>query len=56
MSQEKLAEEIGVAPSHLSQIETGARQPSIGLALKISRATGISIDRLAQAGALRPRA
>jgi DNA-binding XRE family transcriptional regulator len=42
-----LAEQVGVVPSHLSQIETGQRTPSLGLASRLAAFTGISIDKIA---------
>ena len=33
---------IGIGPSHLSLIINGKRQPSLGVALKIQRLTGIA--------------
>ncbi len=37
--QAKMAEMVGVAPSMISQIETGKKQPSLALAARIERAT-----------------
>lgn len=39
----KLAEAVGVTPSHLSEIEKGNNQPSLALASKLSTQTGIDI-------------
>jgi len=44
MTLTKLAESVGVAPSHLSQIETGLRSPSLDLAAKLSRITKIPLE------------
>lgn len=43
VSQEQLASQVAVVPSHLSQIETGDRLPSLSLASKLSSITGIPI-------------
>jgi len=40
-----LAGGVGVTPSHLSEIERGLNDPSLALASKLSKATGIPIDR-----------
>lgn len=37
---DELAEIVGVEGPHLSMIERGLRSPSIGLAAKLSKATG----------------
>jgi transcriptional regulator with XRE-family HTH domain len=50
MTLTKLAEAVGVVPSHLSQIETGEREPSLALASRLSKVTGIPIDKF-----VRPR-
>ena len=47
MRQDALAADLGIATSHLSQIETGDRRPSLAVASRISAVTGISIDRIA---------
>lgn len=39
-----VAGEVGVTPSHLSEIERGINEPSLALAAKLSRGTGIPID------------
>lgn len=46
-TQERLAEQVSVVPSLISQIENGGRVPSMGLAKQISALTGISIDSIA---------
>lgn len=40
----ELAGVVGVTPSHLSEIERGLNEPSLALAAKLSRETGIPID------------
>jgi transcriptional regulator with XRE-family HTH domain len=47
LSQNDLAEKVGVVSSQISQIETGHRRPSLTLAVRLSALTGISIDVLA---------
>lgn len=47
MIQTDLATALGIAPSQVSQIETGKRCPSLGLAAKIAKLTGIPIEFLA---------
>lgn len=49
MSQEQLASRVEVVPSHLSQIETGDRLPSLSLASKLSIVTGIPIGEFVRA-------
>lgn len=39
-----LAERMRVKPSHLSQIETGIKNPSIRLAARLSEETGIPLE------------
>lgn len=46
MTQEKLAEEIEVSTVFISQIESGARKPSLETVYKISIALNIKIDTL----------
>lgn len=45
--QDEFATLAGIVPSHLSQIETGDRKPSLTLAAKLSDLTGIPIMDLA---------
>lgn len=47
VSQAELAEKVDVVPSQISQIETGHRCPSMGLAARLSRHTGIPIEAFA---------
>jgi transcriptional regulator with XRE-family HTH domain len=47
LRQDELAALVGVVPSHLSQIETGSRRPSLNLAARLSAVTGIPIVELA---------
>lgn len=39
-----LGRQVGVSPSHLSEIERGLDDPSMGLATRLSRATGGEVD------------
>ena len=41
-----LAEQIGIAPAYLSQIETGAREGSIGTYRKLAEALKVQVDDL----------
>lgn len=45
-----LAEQVGVTPSHLSEVENGHNKLSLDLAVKLSEKTGIEIAKLARAG------
>jgi transcriptional regulator with XRE-family HTH domain len=47
----KLAAEVGVTASHLSEVERGRNNLSLDLAAKLSRATGnaVSLERFAEA-------
>jgi transcriptional regulator with XRE-family HTH domain len=38
-----LADKIGITASHISQIETGLRQPSLPVAVRLSEETGIPV-------------
>lgn len=40
----RLAGTVGVTASHLSEIETGKNAPSLDLAVRLSRATGVPVD------------
>lgn len=46
ISQEQLAEKIGVSATHMSHIETGSTKLSLTVLLKISEALKISTDLL----------
>lgn len=43
-----LAARVGVTPSHLSEIETGNNEPSLALAITLSKETGIEVEKLAR--------
>jgi putative transcriptional regulator len=43
---QQLAEETKVSKSHLSQIETGKRQPSYALAIRIAEAFSTTPDKI----------
>lgn len=44
-SQYKVSEEIGIAQSTYASIETGSRNPSVGMAKKIAEKLGFSWTR-----------
>jgi transcriptional regulator with XRE-family HTH domain len=46
MSQAKLAEDAGVTPGAISQIESGQRTPTIPVLSRIARVLGVSVDYL----------
>ncbi|MGH2967647.1 MAG: helix-turn-helix domain-containing protein, partial [Solirubrobacteraceae bacterium] len=46
LSLRKLAEELGISPSALSQIETGRSRPSVNTLYTIVSALGVSMDAL----------
>jgi transcriptional regulator with XRE-family HTH domain len=43
-SQQALAAEIGCTQSFLSQIEAGERSPSLAMAARLKRATGLPLE------------
>lgn len=47
-SQTKLAKEAGTTPAAICRIEKGTRVPTLFMALKISKALGISIKSLCE--------
>lgn len=47
LPMQELADKLECTQSFLSQIETGKRQPSLGMAAKLSRETGIPIEAFA---------
>ena len=44
LTQEKLAEQIGMRPQHLTRLETGGRTPSWETVLRIAKALNVSLD------------
>ena len=46
ITQEKLADRIGISPSHLSNIETGNTRVSLVTIVKIANLLGASVDEL----------
>lgn len=46
MNQARLAEEAGITPSAISQIEKGLRVPTIPVVRRIANVLGVSIDYL----------
>ena len=46
LSQEELAEKIGVTPTHIKHIESGHRQPSINVLYMLVKELNISLDNL----------
>lgn len=51
MTLEDLAPVVGVVPSQLSQIERGRRSPSLDLASRLSKLTGIPLDHFVRESA-----
>jgi transcriptional regulator with XRE-family HTH domain len=48
LPMQELADKLDCTQSFLSQIETGKRQPSLGMAAKLSRETGIPMEAFAK--------
>lgn len=46
LSQEKLAEIIGISPTHMSHIETGNTKLSLAVLVAISSALSVQIDAI----------
>lgn len=46
MTLARLAEAVEMSSAHLSRIETGERQPSIGALIQLARVHGMSLSRL----------
>lgn len=46
MSQEALAEKVGVSRVHINQVETGRATPSVSVAIRIGKALGKTVDEL----------
>lgn len=46
LSQKRLANMSGVSQAHISDIETGNKNPTIGILERIARALGVSVSVL----------
>lgn len=46
MNQEKLAELVGVSPTHMSNIETGTTRVSLQTIVRLANALSVSVDDL----------
>ena len=46
LTQEKLAELIGITPAHLKQLESGRRNPSFDVLFEIAHLLSLSLDAL----------
>ena len=46
MTQERLAEQVNLSPSHLSNIETGTTKVSLPTIIKLANALRVSVDSL----------
>lgn len=44
MTQEQLAEQIGIARTYLSEIENNKYEPSVGMALRIARVLNTMVE------------
>ena len=46
LSQEELAEIVGITPTHMKHIESGHRNPSVDILFKLTRILYLSLDGL----------
>ncbi len=46
MTQERLAEAVGISPTHLSNIETGTTRVSLMTIVKLANALSVTVDDL----------
>lgn len=46
LSQEELAETVGITPTHMKHIESEHRKPSVDVLYRIVRAVNLSLDNL----------
>jgi len=46
LTQEKLAELIGITPNHIKQIESGRREPSVKVLNRLVQVLDLSLDSL----------
>lgn len=45
-SQAQVAKEAGISDTHIAQLETGVREPSMRVARKLAAVLGVSVDIL----------
>jgi putative transcriptional regulator len=50
LTQEALAERVGVTRQTIISIERGSYDPSVGLALRLAKALGVSVETLFEIG------
>ncbi|MGX5597721.1 MULTISPECIES: helix-turn-helix transcriptional regulator [Bacillus cereus group] len=46
ISQEKLAAQVGLSRTYISEIENNKKQPNVKLAIKIAKALGTSVESI----------
>ncbi|PGU13397.1 transcriptional regulator [Bacillus cereus] len=46
ISQEKLAEQVGLSRTYISEIENNKKQPNVKLAIKIVKVLGKSVESI----------
>lgn len=46
ISQEKLAEQVGLSRTYISEIENNKKQPNVKLAIKIAKVLGKSVESI----------
>ncbi|WP_226606499.1 helix-turn-helix transcriptional regulator [Bacillus cereus] len=46
ISQEKLAEQVGLSRTYISEIENNKKQPNVKLAIKIAKVLGTSVESI----------
>lgn len=50
LTQGQLAERVGITQAHMSRVVHGGRIPSLALAVRLSRATGLPVESLLEQG------
>jgi len=46
ISQKKLAEQVGLSRTYISEIENNKKQPNVKLAIKIAKVLGTSVESI----------